>query len=73
MWPGLAPDCFERCRNASSRLLILSYAGPNNQPQVADAKRLTWRFPCKFAHMNPSFPGCDKVRESDHKEPDRCP
>jgi hypothetical protein len=58
--------------NASSRFLILSYAGPDNQPQVAGAKGLTSRFPCKFAHMNPSFPGCDKVRESDPgKEPCR--
>lgn len=51
-------------RNASDRLLILPYAGLNNQPEVAAAKRLTSRFPCKFAHMNRSIRGCDKVRGS---------
>src|ERR1700759_4736882 len=53
---GSAPIVSKDVGNASSRLLILSYASPDNQPQVADAKRLTCRFPCKFARMNPFFP-----------------
>src|SRR5215468_1128081 len=46
--------------DASRRFLILPYAGPKNQPQVACAAQLTRRFACRFAHMNPPFPGCDK-------------